>query len=69
VAEKFLPLQDFVLNVVPIKNNKIENVKKFTNVKLYGAKLSIVIAPSKKGAKNITKNLLLSKVVKLVSLY
>jgi hypothetical protein len=25
VAEKFLPLQDFVLNVVPIKNNKIED--------------------------------------------
>ena len=51
--------------IFKIKNNKIENVKKFTNVKLYGAKLSIVIAPSKKGAKNITNNLLLSKVVKL----
>ena len=25
MAEKFLPLQDFVLNVVPIKNNKIED--------------------------------------------
>jgi hypothetical protein len=50
------------------KNNKIENVKKFINVKLYGAKLSIVIAPSRKGAKNITKSLLLSKVVKLKSL-
>jgi hypothetical protein len=25
VVEKFLPLQDFVLNVVPIKNNKIED--------------------------------------------
>ena len=51
-----------------IKNNKIENVKKFINVKLYGAKPSIVIAPSKKGAKNITKNLLLSNVLKLKSL-
>jgi len=51
-----------------IKNNKIENVKKFINVKLYGAKLSIVIAPSRKGAINITKNLLLSKAIKLKSL-
>jgi len=51
-----------------IKNNKIENVKKFTNVKLYGAKPSIVTAPSRKGTKNITKNLLLSKVIKLKSL-
>ena len=50
---------------IEIRNNKIENVKKFTNVKLYGAKLSIVIAPSKKGAKNITNNLLFNKVVKL----
>ena len=38
------------------------------NVKLYGAKLSIVIAPSRNGAKNITKNLLLSKEIKLRSL-
>ena len=51
-----------------IKNNKIENVKKFINVKLYGAKLSIVIAPSRKGAINIIKNLLLSKALKLKSL-
>ena len=51
-----------------IKNNKIENVKKFINVKLYGAKPRIVIAPSKKGAKNITNNLLLSKAIKLKSL-
>ena len=50
-----------------MRNNKIENEKKFINVKLYGGKLSIVIAPSKKGAKNITKNLLLSKAVKLIS--
>jgi len=48
-----------------IKNNKIENEKKFINVKLYGEKPSVVNAPSKKGAKNITKNLLLSKEVKL----
>jgi len=51
-----------------IKNNKIENVKKFINVKLYGAKPRIVIAPSKKGVKNITNNLLLSKAIKLKSL-
>ena len=48
-----------------IKNNKIENVKKFINVKLYGAKLNTVVMPSKKGAKNITNNLLFSKEVKL----
>ena len=51
--------------MIEIKNNKTENVKKFTNVKLYGAKPSTVIAPSKKGAKNTTKNLLFSNVVKL----
>jgi len=51
--------------IIKIKNNKIENEKKFINVKLYGEKPSIVKAPSKKGAKNITKNLLLSKEVKL----
>jgi len=38
------------------------------NVKLYGAKPSIVIAPSIKGAKNITKNLLFSKVTKFIFL-
>ena len=48
-----------------IKNNKIENVKKFTNVKLYGVKPNIVIAPSKNGARNITKNLLFNSFVKL----
>ena len=52
-----------------IKNNKIENEKKFINVKLYGAKPSMVIAPRKNGAKNITKNLLLSKTDKLKSLF
>ena len=48
-----------------IKNNKIGNVKKFINVKLYGAKPSVVIAPSKNGARNTTNNLLFSNVVKL----
>ena len=42
-----------------------ENEKKFSKVRLYGEKLRIVNAPSKKGAKKITKNLLLSKFVKL----
>ena len=58
----------FFFLIVKIKNNKIENEKKFTNVKLYGEKLSIVIAPNKKGTKYITKNLLLSNVLKLKSL-
>jgi len=47
------------------KNNKKEKEKKFTNVKLYGAKLSIVTAPSKKGKKNIDKNLLFNNLIKL----
>ncbi len=51
--------------IIEIKNNKTENEKKFTNVKLYGEKPSVVIAPSKKGAKNTTKNLLFINVVKL----
>jgi hypothetical protein len=51
-----------------IKNNKIENVRKFTIVKLNGEKPSTVIAPSTKGAKKITKNLLLSKKDKFKSL-
>ena len=58
----------FFFLTTKIKNNKIENEKKFINVKLYGEKPSVVNAPSKKGIKNITKNLLLSKVVKLTSL-
>ena len=41
-----------------IKNNKIENEKKFTNLKLYGEKIRIVKAPSKNGAKYTIKNLL-----------
>jgi len=61
----FLYLENVFLLTSKIKNNKIENVKKFTNVKLYGEKPSIVIAPSKKGAKNITNNLLFNKVVKV----
>ena len=51
--------------MIDIKNNKIEKVKKFIKVKLYGENPKIVITPSKKGAKNITKNLLLKSVVKL----
>ena len=43
----------------------MENVKKFINVKLYGEKLNIVIAPRRNGAKKIIKNLLFSKVIKL----
>ena len=50
-----------------IKNSKIENVKKFINVKLYGEKPRIVIPPSKKGAKNTTNNLLLNIPIKLRS--
>ena len=61
----FLYLDCVFFLTIKINNNKIENEKKFINVKLYGEKPSIVKAPSKKGAKNITKNLLLSKVVKL----
>ena len=61
----FLYLDCVRFLIIKIKNNKIGNVKKFINVKLYGVKPSIVIAPSKKGAKNITKNLLLNKIFKL----
>jgi hypothetical protein len=50
---------------IEIRNNKIENVKKFTNVRLYGAKPSIVIPPSKNGAKNKIKSLLFNKEFKL----
>ena len=46
----------------------MENEKKFINVKLYGEKLSVVIAPNTNGAKNAIKNLLLNKTVKLISL-
>jgi len=55
--------------IVIIKNNKIENEKKFMNEKLYGEKPSIVVAPRKKGAKNITKNLLFRKAVKPIFHY
>ena len=61
----FLYLDSVRFLIRKIKNNKIEKVRKLINVKLYGAKPSIVIAPSKKGAKNTTNNLLFNKVVKL----
>ena len=61
----FLYLDCVFFLTTEIKNNKIENVKKFINVKSYGAKPSIVIAPSKKGAINKTNNLLFIKVIKL----
>ena len=49
-----------------IKNKRVENVKKFTNFKLYGEKQNIVITPSINGVKKITKNLLFIKVIKLI---
>ena len=55
----------FLILIIKIKNNKKENVKKFRNVKLKGGKPSIVIPPSKKGAKKVTKSLLFNKAVKL----
>ena len=61
----FLYLDCVLFLTSKIKNNKIENVKKFIIVNLYGAKPSTVIAPSIKGKKNITKNLLLGKIIKL----
>ena len=42
----------------------MEKEKKFTNVKLYGEKLNVVIPPSIKGAKHKTKNLLFNKLFK-----
>ena len=38
-----------------IKNKRIEKVKKFKKVKLYGEKPNTVIAPSKRGAIKMTK--------------
>ena len=61
----FLYFDCVLLLIVKIKNNKIENVKKFKNVKLYGENPKMVITPRKKGAKNITKNLLIKSIVKL----
>ena len=55
-------LIEFFFLTNSIKNNKIENEKKFTNVKLYGEKLNIVNAPSKKGIKIITINLLFNRI-------
>ena len=48
-----------------MRKKKVENVKKFIIVKLYGEKPRVVIAPRKNGDKNITKNLLFNKVIKL----
>ena len=42
--------------------------KKFTNVKLYGEKLNVVIPPNIKGAKYKTKNLLFNKLFKKISI-
>ena len=66
---KISDLQKTQLNshtTIEIVKNKLKsiNVKKFTNVKLYGEKPNTVIAPSKKGIKIITKNLLSSKLLK-----
>ena len=61
----FLYLDCVLFLTTKINNNKIENEKKFINDKLYGEKPIIVIAPNTKGAKNITKNLLFNKIVKL----
>ena len=47
----------FFFLTTKIKNNKIENEKKFKKEILNGGKLKIVIAPKKNGAKNITMNL------------
>ena len=63
----FLYLDWVLFLIFRIKNNKIENVKKPINVKLYGAKQSIVIVPSKNGVKNKTNNLLFIKAIKLNS--
>ena len=57
----------FFFFTIEIKNNKTENEKKFTNVRLYGEKPNVVITPIKKGAKNITINLLFNKLFKLNS--
>jgi len=59
----YINLSNLLIN--KIKNNKIENVKKFTNVKLYGANPSTDTAPIKKGAKNRTIHLLFSRAFKL----
>ena len=61
----FLYLDCVLFLTAKIKNSKIGNVKKLINVKLNGLKLNIVTAPAINGAKNITNNLLFSKVVKL----
>ena len=65
----FLYLDCVLFLTTKIKNNKIENEKKFMNVRFYGEKPSTVIAPSKKGIKYITKNLLFNKVFKKTYYY
>ena len=47
----------------------MENEKKFKKVKLYGEKPNTVKAPSKKGAKNMTKNLFSNNAFKLKSYF
>ena len=61
----FLYLECVRFLIFKIKNNKIEKVKKFIKVKLYGAKLNTVIAPNKNGDKNKTNSLLFNNVFKL----
>ena len=51
----------FFFLIIKTKNNKIEKVKKFINVKLNGGNPAIVNAPRKNGIKNRTINLLLNK--------
>jgi len=54
---KFIQMKDGTKNDYLLLE---KHEKKFINVKLYGEKPSVANAPSKKGAKNITKNLLLT---------
>ena len=61
----FLNFDCVLFLTIKIKSNKSENEKKFINDKLYGEKPNIVADPNTKGAKNITKNLLFNKDVKL----
>ena len=50
--------------MIHINYNKIENEKKLIKVKLYGENPSTINAPSINGPRNMTKNLLLSRVFK-----
>ena len=51
--------------IVKIKKSKIGKTIKFINVKLKGENVNINITPNKNGKKNITKNLLFKRLVKL----